>query len=101
MKSSKLIRKYNGGSSNRDYLDMEIEQNRVLKNIPFCCLNKVLENKITNEQVKYIYIEGYSAVNITINEVVDAVEKNYPGFDIFLDDYNTDPLEYEKFEKLN
>ena len=101
MKSSKLIRKYNGGSPNRDYLDMEIEQNRVLKNIPFCCLNKVLENKITNEQVKYIYIEGYSAVNITINEVVDAVEKNYPGFDIFLDDYNTDPLEYEKFEKLN
>ena len=99
--SLKLMREYNGEAPNRDYLDMEMEKNRVLNNLPFCCLNKVLRNEITNEQVKYIYIEGYSAMNVTIDEVVNAVEKAYPGFDIFLDDYNIHPLEYEKFEKLN
>lgn len=69
-------------------------------NLPFACLHKVTKLPMKGTDVKAIYIDTSTLENTSLEEVVNAVKSQYPGFEVFEENDNAQSFEYDKYEKI-
>ena len=69
-------------------------------NLPFACLHKVTKLPMKGTKVKAIYIDTNTLENISLNELIDEVKKQYPDFDVFEEDDDIQSFEYDEYKKI-
>lgn len=98
--SIEIRRMNNPDSLSREVFEEEFYNNYKLKNVDYCCLNKVLYDPILNEDVKRIFIDDNTITNISIDSLVNKIKSQYPGYDIYIDNDNIGAHNIDKYKKV-